>query len=59
MEKAGLRHMFLTECLATFSVRQGGVEAVTARRGAGEPLVVVQLAVGVGISPFSLGSTST
>jgi hypothetical protein len=58
MEKAGLRHMLLTKGLATFSVRKGEDEAVTARRGAGEPVVVVQLAVGVGFSPFSLGSTS-
>jgi hypothetical protein len=41
MEKAGLRHMLLTEGLTTFSVRQGEVEAVTARRGAGESAVVV------------------
>jgi hypothetical protein len=51
--------MLLTEGLAAFSVRQGEVEAVTAQRGAGEPVVVVQLAVGVSFSPFSSGSTST
>jgi hypothetical protein len=56
---AGLRHTLLTEGLAAFSVRQGEVGAVMARRGAGEPVVVVQLAVGVGFSPFSSGSTLT
>jgi hypothetical protein len=50
--------MLLTEGFAAFSVRQEEVEAVAARRGAGEPVVVVRLVVGVGFSPFSLGSMS-
>jgi hypothetical protein len=41
------------------SVRQGEIEAVMARRGAGELVVVVQIAVGVGFSSFNSGSTST
>jgi hypothetical protein len=37
----------------------GRVEAVMTRHGAGVPVVVVRLAVGVGFGPFSSGSTLT
>jgi hypothetical protein len=51
--------VWLTVGSGMVSVRQGEIEAVMTRRGAGEPVVVVRLAVGVGFSPFSSGSTST
>jgi hypothetical protein len=41
------------------TVGQEEIVAVMARRGAGELVVVVRIAVGVGFSSFSSGSTST
>jgi hypothetical protein len=41
------------------TVRKGEIMAVMARRDAGELVVVVWIAVGVGFSSFSSGSTST
>jgi hypothetical protein len=57
--KEGGSAVWLTMGSGMITVRQGEIMAVMARRGAGELVVVVRIAVGVGFSSFSSGSMST